>query len=520
MRVHFINTPTVLGHQPREIVFGLQASPTKPMPANWRTRKNHQVPMHGGSNGYGGIIEIFAGKFPVNMDWSIIEKFLEVREAAYADPNFVLDESFIDRVAEQHFVGFEEQFWRCRYNHFMAGYRGNADVGRRSRERGYRIPVMIYFEEHCMGVTTLDFRTFQDEWYVNASGRAASALHPERVWDWDTAMFGVGISAVRSYQDMATWYGREWIRRSNYGLYTDNAFPNIVTNPYESSVYLRPDGTIQPSTDIWALREYHQRMWIMAQQEKVNSRWPIYISLHMTNGNIIPVLTWSDISLDNEWSWGDGRDHGYVPFPSEVLLAEMTGLHVGNYPHALYEIVAVAEQRHLDVNSERYNEIYRTEWGWRFIHEIIRIHRVWEQLTQPEAMWAQFVGPRLEAFVDNLGYGQPDVRIINYWMDDDECREAGVPLIHPDDPSFRFLGMYFPDGRLIVVAVNEVRDPMRAMEAKRRESDLTKSFRVRATLPDGRVSSNWVSIEEDTAAPVDGVITLPPWGVGFYQLVP
>src|SRR5690606_10376063 len=35
LRVHFITRPGALEH-PREIVFGLQATPTKPMPEGWR----------------------------------------------------------------------------------------------------------------------------------------------------------------------------------------------------------------------------------------------------------------------------------------------------------------------------------------------------------------------------------------------------------------------------------------------------------------------------------------------------
>lgn len=46
LRVDLINTPSVI-NSPRHLVFGLQASPTKPMPEGWRANRNTPPP-HGG----------------------------------------------------------------------------------------------------------------------------------------------------------------------------------------------------------------------------------------------------------------------------------------------------------------------------------------------------------------------------------------------------------------------------------------------------------------------------------------
>jgi len=42
LRVMLINTPAMLD-KPHKIVFGLQASPTKPMPANWACGYRHSA---------------------------------------------------------------------------------------------------------------------------------------------------------------------------------------------------------------------------------------------------------------------------------------------------------------------------------------------------------------------------------------------------------------------------------------------------------------------------------------------
>ncbi len=75
LRCHLINKPTTLT-APRTLVFGLQASPTRPMPQNWRA--NPKIPSHSGAViCWGGYL--CASKYPADYDWSV------VRPAA-ADP--------------------------------------------------------------------------------------------------------------------------------------------------------------------------------------------------------------------------------------------------------------------------------------------------------------------------------------------------------------------------------------------------------------------------------------------------
>ena len=68
--------------RPRRFEFGLQASPTKPMRADWR---GHQVPGGGGMSVvvWGGFN--CADKVPANKDWSIVDKILEGRKTGKAD---------------------------------------------------------------------------------------------------------------------------------------------------------------------------------------------------------------------------------------------------------------------------------------------------------------------------------------------------------------------------------------------------------------------------------------------------
>ncbi|HOL67461.1 MAG TPA: DUF6067 family protein, partial [bacterium] len=407
--IYLINRPVTLSAT-RKIVFGLQASPTKPMPKNWRLAED--IPMHGGSNGYWGIIPHFAGKYPADRDYTFADELLIARKTGRVNQKFLKEwvENKIKRIIADNPEQVED-----RTRHVYSGMNSISHRGKK--------PQLIYFEEHAQDITSPEWEVFQDEWGLKQ--------YTERAWSRQQPGTGAAINGCRSYQDFALWHAFQWMSRG-LGMYCDNTYPRNWENVHLSDAYVREDGQVQPSACIWELREYHRRMWCLQQDCQVLTEFPLLKSVHMTNGNILPVVTWADISLDNEWAWKNGEE----PFPPEVLLAEMIGRQAGNYPHALYPIIGTKNK---PVGQKAPEGVERAEWGFRFTHEILRAEN------------------SLEKLVREFGYGQPGCLVINYW---EKPERTDVPEVSVNNQAVKWLALWRPrDRALLVTLINWNKNP-------------------------------------------------------------
>lgn len=203
------------------------------------------------------------------------------------------------------------------------------------------------------------------------------------------------------------WEELEWLKRG-VGIYCDNVFLRPTTNlEMSKGAYVRPDGNIQPGTGLWDMREYHKRMWVLSRQMRQISPHPLYLSYHMTNGNLLPIMTWTDINLDLEWAW----DGGNQPFPPDLLRAETIGRQTGCYPHALHQCTSKKWFMEGKKKNKRGGWTYnpaaiRHDWGIQMVHEILR------------TMWGVHKVYPLEKIVRDFGYGDPSCNVYNYWQDD------------------------------------------------------------------------------------------------------
>lgn len=369
LRVYLINIPTTLKSATR-LVFGLQASPTKPMPDNWRANGPH-IPPHGGPvNPWGGIY--CAYKTPYNNDWQIVDKIIEGQKTGK------IDRAWFETYAKEHDPPPVYGTWNWLESVLYFASR---------RER----PQMTYFEEMMAGCTEDEWLTFQDEWGLDH--------FTPREWP-DESIMRQGNNVVpsqpivfsRSYQDYSLYYENEWMKRG-VSLYWDNTYPKIAGNPQNSEAYYCADGSIQPAWTLWAQREYTKRTWNLFQYWRKNQRDPLEWSMHMTNTLMLPVHAFATVTLDYEL-WSE------TPFTPEMILTQTTGLHTGSYPHSLFPLYGsdnvVMKQFVADKANANYGE--RTEWGMRFVHEIISS------------------GPG-NNLVRNFGYGTPEVVVHNYWAD-------------------------------------------------------------------------------------------------------
>jgi len=392
LRVNLVQKPTVID-QPRTIIFGLMASPTKPMPENWRHILAGNMWSYAGrvpgyrkydwmGSQYWGSDNHFAAKYPVNKDFSILDK---MQEAALAK-----------RANLEPF----RTTWAARNlgDAFPAG-------GNRSREQIYSlIRVSLDWASRVPGDMTVYWEEFVA---VCRSHRELKTFG----WEW-TGGQGKGIrpNISRSYQDFACWFGAEFLRRG-IGLYFDNTFMELAYDPVTTSAYYWDNDNVQPSAGIWARRDYLRRIWTLHRQLPPAYAQP-RMMLHMTNAQILPYMVWNDVNLDLEWR--DQTLPRQAAFSPELLRAESLGLQTGNIPEAL------------SMKNVRSDLSF---FGAMMVHEM----RGW------------FLHPRARVMLQKMlefGYGRDGCAVINYWAD--------KPPLTLDDPLCKWL-LLKRDDRLLLL---------------------------------------------------------------------
>jgi hypothetical protein len=128
--------------------------------------------------------------------------------------------------------------------------------------------------------------------------------------------------------------------------------------------------------------------------------------IHMTNANIVPMLSFGTVNLDWEW-----RDQG--PFADldvqdrqgpDLILAQSLGLQSGNLPVAITGCMLHGR-----------DWLTRTLMATCFPHEI-RIHSGSGDVAFAQTQMARF------------GYGQPDCRVFRFWEDGFPLKIEGAAM--------------------------------------------------------------------------------------------
>jgi len=474
LQIDLINKPGPLSSE-RNIVFGLQASPTKPMPKNWRA--NIAVPSLpiGDMVCWGG--HECADKYPDDGDFKVVDEIIKVRKTGVLDSNVFKQ---LDQNRSRHFqvMGTHNltASWldwvmdAARINQAfhkegtsasdgvimgaaMAPYRyhvDGADPHGKPSERTNPVwttaphtqlypdfvaekiadaPLPVYFEEHASNILNEEWVVYQDEWRGKRVSRERSQMMDINEVENN---FKVGRQGVPgSYRDFCLWYANEWMKRG-VSIYIDNMFPNVLDNPLTSDAFIDDDGDLQPAAAIWDMREYHKRLWTLEQEwNNRNPPYKIMITHHMTNVVALPINTWNDAMLDLEWWTEGGMRYGrkkngtteLSPFSPELLLAEATGHQTGSYRHVLTSILSVP--REVWFKSPPAPEFTRPEWGMRMVHETFR----W---LFPYENYAAFEPARsLEKSIWDFGYSTDDCSVVNYWENN--------PPVKVSDPDVKWL---------------------------------------------------------------------------------
>jgi hypothetical protein len=420
--VRLVTSPVVL-KRPRTIVFGLMATPAKPMPETpvsfrrWWTgvpgEKLRDVAGVGfmGACYYWGAAGPCYAFYPAFQNFSVFDEFARLRDQGRARPGF-LDEWLSQFDAPEFQPRLET--YRAHVNWSVNFFGGEA--WKRPAPAGQHRYVIPYTNGRAIQWGE-EVRTFLDEWStvdiadprwpreerfvrIPRGGYRLAAYGKVRVPD-ATCGVAYAVDPVKSWQDMVLHYHRRMLETFADGIYYDNYFLVPSYNPLGPG-YVDDVGHPRPGVSIFAFHELTKRLAVM--QHRMGRRPMIF--LHMTNTNIVPMLSFGTLLLDHEWrDRGDFREKDlqerlYLDDDASLLLAQSAGFQSG--------CVGVIH------NLLRGEQHVRGAFGVALVHEM--------KLSVNTSRVTQEVGGMLSDF----GYGLEDCRVWRYWDKPPPTQVAGV----------------------------------------------------------------------------------------------
>ncbi|MCC6578899.1 MAG: hypothetical protein IT440_00525 [Phycisphaeraceae bacterium] len=387
LNVRFI---TQTGRLDREhaIVFGLQVTPTKPMPDGWRrwmlqtvAPGGRPVSIIGSTLYWGANVDL---PYPMGKDFSYFAEFKRMRETGKLDAQTqTFIENWVRKVAEVYPEG-SPQFEQIKL-HIPAGMRIAAGT---PWSNGWR--AVPYTNARGTAFLSDEFATFQDEWlnydFFN------------RQWS-RTGAVAYDVTPSTSFTDCALWYYRNILTCMD-GIYWDNLYLSARQDPVVGDGTWTDDhGRVHPELGLFALRDLIKRTAVLLHQEAQSmpaSRLPLVSIGHMTNANLVPVLSFLNCTYD--WEWHYGADDFQDRFTPELTLAETIGRQVGAWP-------TILPGGYWTPQHPKYAWLERNRLGVCLVHEL------WPSdgyFPEPSRVMYE----KLYAF----GYGLPECGVYNYWQ--------------------------------------------------------------------------------------------------------
>jgi hypothetical protein len=412
--VHMVTRSVVLA-RPRTLTFGLMATPAKPMPVSpvsfrrwWtgppseKTKDTVGCGLMGACYYWGAAGPCYAF-YPALGNFGIYDEFARLRKGGAADPAFV--DKWLAQFTGPEFVPLL-QTYRAHVNwseSFLsqAKWRPPPSSGRTSYIMPYTNGRAINWGE--------EVRTFLDEWsnvdvadprwpgeerFVRTKdGGYRLAAYGKVAAPDETCGIAYAVDPLPSWQDMALFYHKRMLEKFADGIYFDNYFLVPNYNPLGPG-YADDEGRLHAGVSLFAFHDFTKRVAVMQQQL---GRRPM-VFLHMTNANIVPMLSFGTLLLDHEWrDQGEFRDKDFqerlfLDEDASLLLAESTGLQSGclGIVHNLF---------HGDLR------LMRHALGVALTHEMRM------------GVDGDAVGGRVGELMCNFGYGLPDCRVWRYWDD-------------------------------------------------------------------------------------------------------
>lgn len=385
LRIYLCNAPAVL-KKPCTILFGLQASPVKPLGNDWRLRLRTDPAYSGPVTPWGGLHCASMG--PYRERWDIVDDIIAAQEGKPFDKTALVRK--IEILNPPNVLGNNKYLDRQLY------------FASRSER-----PILVYHEENQASQIRPEWITFQDEWGINN--------YTTREWPDEEVLrrgFSVNpssrINFCGSYLKYGLYYANQWLKRG-IGLYWDNDYPTPSFNlRIPDGAYLAENGGVQPSVNFWNRREYHKRIFELQQywSEKLGKR--IVWSNHMTNTMILPFNGFATVMLDYEL-------HSEKPFESGYILVTSAGGKCGAIGNALYNLLGSNNPDFLEFKKKNPFRAILAQWGVSAAYEL-SVHGKYgfgDTLTLFDKRFPSEKNPIHILY--GFGYGTPTVEVCPMW---------------------------------------------------------------------------------------------------------
>ena len=374
--------------EPRRIVIGFQATPTKPLPANWRLWAESyatQLPPGGkritfnGSCWTWGALTPCLDIYPRDADLTLWDEFAKTKQTGVVNQEY-----------------FEK---------WLAGYANKTDDERKLNRNNINYAfhilksrptdVLVYTNARGVRFDTPEGQTFLDEWHRDAFSTRTWAKGDGVAYD---------LNPGESFRDYAVWYYQRMLATFADHIYWDDIFLQSCFDVIGSEAYELPDGNIQPAAGLFDMRELIRRTAVMMHEQGRRGRAS---QVHLTNTAIAPILAFAGTHLT--WEDRSGDQDFQDRFSRDYLRAESIGRQHGNVPFALLLIHGPDPQK---VAWAR-----RTCAGVMLAHEIRPIGVIDDHEKNLATLY-------------DFGYGTEATQVFNYWQD-------AVPVrVSRDDVAF------------------------------------------------------------------------------------
>ncbi|MDY0170327.1 MAG: DUF6067 family protein [Thermoguttaceae bacterium] len=412
--------------RPRTITMGLMATPAKPMPEvpvnfrRWwagsmgaRTTGTVHFNFMGACYYWGAAGPCFAF-YPAFRDFSIYDEFVRVRRTGEVDRGYT--DKWLERFQAPEFEPHLETY-RAHINwtlNFFApdGWRS----GDAASKTAYAIP---YTNARAINWGE-EVRTFVDEWSTldiadprwpgderflrEPSGGWTLNSYGKLVTPREFSGVAYAVDPAPSWQDMVLHYHQKMLDTFADGIYFDDYFLVPNYSPFGPG-YIDEEGRLRPGVNILRFRELTKRIAVMHHQA---GRRPLTF-IHMTNTNIVPMLSFGTMLLDHEWR--DQGDYAAKDFherlnlddDTSLLLAQSTGFQSGCIG-VIHDLLRGPER----------DRFVRSGLGVALTHEM-KFPLYWEPL-----------GKTIAEHLSNFGYGLPDCRVFRYWDEPSPVKTDGA----------------------------------------------------------------------------------------------
>ncbi len=375
IRIHVVNAPCVW-EKPFKIVMGIQATPVKPQLPSRRKYSSITETGYTAANSI-PIAQLMGllfwgssdGVRPVNGDFSYT-RFLQNAGRMTTKER----KEFVNQFIKKHYnvLGKNERRSRSHLGHSANNLARNAKL------------FVPYTNPRYFNTNWPEIKMYGDEWNMDA-------FRNFRYNEYGAVPF-------RSFQDFMLYHLRAAVRDGGLsGIYFDNTNETQNYDSVMGPVREYALGKYSPQYSFLGMRQLVKRTAVMLHQEgKTIDGYPLIV-MHMTNCNMVPVMSFASHGLDWEMNY-NGKDY-QERFPHDFILAESLGTQTGLSPISLLHTSGTKEAREHQL---------RTALALFFAYDLIDFFSINASPTTPT------VGGAIDT-VRNFGYGEKDCQVYPFY---------------------------------------------------------------------------------------------------------